>query len=245
VVDGSEKLAVGADIVDVGGESTRPGAEQVEAAEEMDRVLPVIEEIHRQAPEALISVDTSKSVVAEAALRAGALVINDISGLIFDPLMAETVARHHAGLVLMHIQNRPEDMQHDPRYGDVVEEVFEFLRASMERATSAGVMVDKIAVDPGIGFGKTVDHNLILLKRLSWFHQLGRPVLVGVSRKSFIGAVIGGEPGERLAGSLGAAVAAASRGAHILRVHDVAESAEALRMADAIAHGAVKGTGKL
>jgi dihydropteroate synthase len=235
---GLEMLAAGADMVDVGGESTRPESVPVDAAEEADRVLPVIGELHRRAPEALISIDTSKAVVAAAALEAGASVVNDISGLTFDPQMGETAARYRAGLVLMHIQNRPADMQKKPMYGDVVEEVSSFLEASLSRARAAGVAAEKIAVDPGIGFGKTPAHNLALLDRLSALHRLGRPVLVGLSRKSFIGAVLGGEPEQRLAGSLGAAVAAAFRGAHILRVHDVSASVGALRMADAVTAGA-------
>jgi dihydropteroate synthase len=235
---GLDMLAAGADIVDVGGESTRPGSAPVGAEEEADRVLPVIEELHRRDPSALISIDTSKAAVAAAALEAGACVVNDISGLNFDPQMGETAARFHAGLVLMHIQNRPADMQRKPTYGDVVHEVLDSLEASLSRALAAGVATDKIAVDPGIGFGKTPVHNLTLLDQLGRLHRLGRPVLVGLSRKSFIGAVIGGEPEQRLAGSLGAAVAAALRGAHILRVHDVAASVDALRMADAIASGA-------
>ena len=176
--------------------------------------------------------------MAAAALEAGASVVNDISGLTFDPRMGETAARYRAGLVLMHIQIRPADMQRKPTYGDVVEEVSGFLEASLSRARAAGVAAEKIAVDPGIGFGKTPAHNLALLDRLAQLHRLGRPVLVGLSRKSFIGAVLGGGPERRLAGSLGAAVVAALRGAHILRVHDVETSVGALRMADAIAAGA-------
>jgi dihydropteroate synthase len=241
---GLEMLAAGADIIDVGGESTRPGSVAVDAGEEMDRVVPVIEELHRLAPEALISIDTNKAVVAARALGAGAAVVNDISGLTFDPLMAETVAGHDAGLVLMHIQNRPLEMQRKPEYRNVVEEVFCFLDDALSRAETSGVAVEKIAVDPGIGFGKTLAHNLALLNRLDNLHRLGRPVLVGLSRKSFIGALLGVEPEKRLAGSLGAAVAAALWGAHILRVHDVEESVSALKMADAISAGAVYGSGE-
>jgi len=231
---GLEMLAAGADIVDVGGESTRPGAEPVTAERETDRVLPVIRGIHRREPDALISIDTSKAGVAEQALAAGATVVNDISGLTFDPLMAETAARHRAGLVLMHIQNRPADMQDGPVYDDVVEEVFSFLASSLDRALAAGVAREKVVLDPGIGFGKTPAHNLALLNRLDRLQELGRPLLVGLSRKSLIGAILGKEPEERLAGSLGGAVAAAFLGAHILRVHDVAETVDALRVADAI-----------
>ncbi len=241
---GLEMLAAGADIIDVGGESTRPGSAAVDAGEEIDRVVPVIEELRRRAPEALISVDTCKASVAARALGAGAAVVNDISGLTFDPLMAETVAGHDAGLVLMHIQNRPLDMQEKPEYDDVVQEVFDFLEDALSRARAAGVALEKIALDPGIGFGKTLDHNLALLNRLDRFHGLGRPVLVGLSRKSFIGAVLGVEPEQRLAGSLGAAVAAALRGAHILRVHDVKDSVGALKIVDAISAGDVYGAGE-
>ncbi len=241
---GLQMLSAGADILDVGGESTRPGAAPVDTAAELERVVPVIEELHQRAPEALISIDTSKAAVADGALNAGAAVVNDISGLTFDPLLAGTVARHRAGLVLMHIQNRPADMQRNPEYDDVVEEVFDFLRKSMAQAVAAGVAAEKIALDPGIGFGKTLDHNLVLLRRLRRLHDLGRPVLAGLSRKSFIGAILGGEPEDRLSGSLGGAVAAAVSGVHILRVHDVEASLEALRVADAIVAGAVGGEEK-
>jgi dihydropteroate synthase len=238
VKHGLELLDAGADIVDVGGESTRPGSLPVEAGEEQARVLPVIEELLKQSPEALISIDTCKAEVASAALERGAQVVNDISGLTFDPLMAGAVARHDAGLVVMHIQNRPADMQLSPAYTDVVEEVVGFLQTAISRAVDAGVPDRNIVVDPGIGFGKTMAHNLALLNRLDRLHKMGRPVMVGLSRKSFIGTILGAEPEERLAGSLGAGVAAALRGAHILRVHDVKASVGALRMADAICNGA-------
>jgi dihydropteroate synthase len=234
---GLEMLAAGADIVDVGGESTRPGSEPVEAGLEAERVVPVIRELHQRAPQALISIDTNKAGVADLALAAGAAVVNDISGLTFDPLMAGTVARRRAGLVLMHIRKRPVDMQDDPVYDDVVQEVIAFLAASLDRALAAGVDRDKVALDPGIGFGKTPAHNLALLNRLSRLHELGRPILVGLSRKSLIGAILGNEPEGRLAGSLGGAVASALHGAHILRVHDVGETVDALRVADAIRGG--------
>lgn len=241
---GLQMLADGADIVDVGGESTRPGSRPVAPVEELERVMPVIGELHRRAPESLISVDTNKAEVADAALEAGAAVVNDISGLTFDPSLADVAAGRGAGLVLMHIQNRPADMQRDPAYADVVEEVASFLADALSRAVAAGVREERIALDPGIGFGKTLAHNLALINRLDRLHRLGRPVLVGLSRKSFIGALLGNEPGERLAGSLGAAVAAAARGAHVLRVHDVKETVQALGVAEAIAAGAAADSGE-
>jgi len=241
---GLQMLDDGADMVDVGGESTRPGSHPVDSSEELERVVPVIEALHRRVPQALISVDTNKAEVADAALDAGAAVINDISGLTFDPSMAALAARRDAGLVLMHIRRRPAEMQRDPAYADVVEDVAAFLTDALSRALAAGVDEERIALDPGIGFGKTLEHNLALINRLDRLHRLGRPVLAGLSRKSFIGALLGNEPGARLAGSLGAAVAAAVHGAHLLRVHDVKETVEALKVAEAIAAGTAPDSGE-
>jgi dihydropteroate synthase len=230
-------VEAGADILDVGGESTRPGAGAVPAEGELERVLPVIEAL-RDVTEVPISIDTRKASVAREALRLGAMLVNDISGLGHDPAMVEVVAELGAALALMHIRGTPETMQVDPRYEDVVAEVIDGLGTGIERAVAAGVRRERIWVDPGIGFGKTVGHNLFLLRHLAELRVLGVPVLVGTSRKGFVGAVAGGRPPEhRLAGTLASlAAVAVLHGADIVRVHDVAEARDALAVADAIAH---------
>jgi dihydropteroate synthase len=225
--------AEGADVIDVGGESTRPGAEPVPADEEIRRVLPFIE---RAAPRLRVplSVDTTKVAVARAALDAGAAIVNDISGLRFEPALADLCAERGAGLVLMHIRGTPRTMQENPRYEDVVAEVTAELRASVETARARGCADDQLVVDPGIGFGKTAEHNLVLLNRLDALAALGRPILVGPSRKSFIGKVLDLPVGERLEGTLAACVVALCRGARCFRVHDVRAARRALDLADAI-----------
>lgn len=225
--------AEGADMLDIGGESTRPGAAAVDAAEEIARVLPVIEGLMAAGTTCRISVDTSKAEVADRALAAGATIVNDVSAL-GDPEMAAVCVRGEAGLVLMHMRGTPRTMQDDPTYGDVVVDVSEFLAAAVATAVGEGVAEEMIMVDPGIGFGKTVAHNLELIDRLGELHGLGRPVVLGASRKSFIGKITGRDVGERLGGSLATAVLGAERGADVLRVHDVRETAEALRVAGAI-----------
>ena len=225
-----DMAGAGADIIDVGGESTRPGAESVSAGDEELRVLPVIERL----PDLLVSIDTMKAKVAARALAAGARIVNDISALDFDPQMVDVVRENGVGLVLMHMQGTPQTMQQAPRYDDVVGEVRNFLAERVEFAVAHGVTKSQIAVDPGIGFGKTVEHNLELLARLNEFSSLGCPVVVGVSRKSFVGKVLGREPQERLWGSLGAAAWAVSHGANVVRVHDVAETVDVIKMIEAI-----------
>lgn len=220
----------GADIIDVGGESSRPGAEPVPVEEELRRVIPVLERL-RGKLRIPISIDTTKAEVAEAALRAGASIVNDISALRFDPAMASVVAEFGAGLVLMHMLGTPKTMQQAPHYEDVVREVREFLAERALYAQSQGIPREAIAVDPGIGFGKTVEHNLELLRRLPELVELGFPVLVGPSRKSFIGAVLGLGVEERLEGTLAACAVAVVRGADILRVHDVREVRRAADLA--------------
>ena len=226
----------GADLLDIGGESTRPGAGVVPVQVELDRVLPVIEAI-RAATDVPISVDTRKTEVAREALRVGAVLVNDVSGLGHDPGLAVAVAEAGAALAVMHIQGTPETMQVDPRYEDLVAEVIEALAGSIERAVASGVSRARIWIDPGIGFGKTVGHNLFLLRHLAELRVLGAPVLVGTSRKRFLGAVAGGRPHERrLAATLGSVAAVAVlRGADVVRVHDVGEAKDALAVADAIA----------
>ncbi|HAF70698.1 MAG: Dihydropteroate synthase [Acetothermia bacterium 64_32] len=220
----------GADIIDIGGESSRPGAEPVSVEEELGRVLPVLERL-RGRLRIPISIDTTKAEVAEAALRAGASIVNDISALRFDPAMAPLVAEFGAGLVLMHMLGTPKTMQQSPHYDDVVREVRGFLAERAQYAQSQGIPREAIAVDPGIGFGKTVEHNLELLRRLPELVELGFPVLVGPSRKSFIGAILDLPVEERLEGTLAACAVAVVRGADILRVHDVRQVRRAADLA--------------
>jgi dihydropteroate synthase len=231
IAHGRELRAAGADILDVGGESTRPGAAAVDAAEESARVLPVIEAL--TADGARVSVDTSKPDVAEAALAAGAEIVNDVTALA-DPAMTAVCADARCGVVLMHMKGTPRTMQDDPTYDDVVAEVRGFLADRLEAAVADGIDRERIWIDPGIGFGKTVEHNLELIARLDRIADLGRPVVVGASRKNFIGAITGRPVDERLGGSVAAGVVAAANGAAVLRVHDVAATVEALRVADPI-----------
>ncbi len=228
-----EMVSAGADIIDIGGESSRPGAARISAKEEMDRILPVVAETVRQVS-ALVSVDTTKAEVARKALEAGAHIVNDISALRWDAEMPEVVRESGAGTVLMHMQGTPETMQQAPRYDDVVTEVRGFLQERITFCGRNGIAFENIAIDPGIGFGKELEHNLDLLRQLHLLAELGRPVIVGVSRKSLLGLLTGRPVDQRLAGSLAAASYAVMHGAHILRVHDVAETRDALRVIEAL-----------
>ena len=233
---GEQLAAEGADILDVGGESTRPGAEPVTAEIERERVLPVVERLARtggRAAAVRVSVDTSKAAVAHAALDAGADVVNDVTAFRGDPEMAGVVASAGVDCCLMHMKGEPRTMQEDPRYDDVVSEVASFLEERVQFAVAEGVAEERIWLDPGIGFGKTVEHNLALLRRLDEIAALGRPVAIGVSRKSFIGKLTGREVDDRAAGTIAANVVALERGARIFRVHDVAEHRDALSVAGA------------
>jgi dihydropteroate synthase len=222
----------GADLLDVGGESTRPGARAVSADEELERVEPVLQGLAGIGVP--ISIDTSKVAVARRALDAGAEVVNDVTALRTEPELAALCAERDCGVVLMHMQGTPRTMQEDPTYDDVVDDVKAFLAERMEFATDEGVSEERIWVDPGIGFGKTVDHNLELLRRLDELGELGRPIVVGASRKSFIGKLTGRDVDERLGGTIASNVLALRAGADIFRVHDVAEVREALFVADTI-----------
>ena len=234
VAHGLELLGQGAEILDVGGESTRPGAEPVEEAEELRRVEPVVSGLHSRAPAAVISIDTMKASVAEAAIAAGASYVNDVTALLGDPRMAGVVARAGCGVCLMHMAGTPQTMQDDPAYDDVVGDVVSFLARRAEAAVAAGIAREQIQLDPGIGFGKSLEHNLELLRRLDEIAAIGFPVVVGVSRKRFLGAITGREePAERVAASVAAALLAWERGASVLRVHDVAATVDALRVATA------------
>jgi dihydropteroate synthase len=222
----------GADVLDVGGESTRPGAEPVPAQEELDRVLPVVEALAGAGRR--VSIDTTKLEVARAALAAGATLVNDVSAFRFAPDIAGLVASEGADCCLMHMLGEPRTMQADPRYDDVVGEVKAFLEERLAFATGEGVSEDRIWLDPGIGFGKTVEHNLELLRRLDEIVAIGRPVVVGTSRKSFLGKLTGGRAeDERLPGTIATNVLALERGASVFRVHDVAPVADALKVAAA------------
>jgi dihydropteroate synthase len=226
--------AEGADLLDVGAESTRPGSAGVGPAEERARLLPVLERLLDDPP-CPVSVDTSKPEVAEAALGLGVHMVNDVTGLAGGPELAALCAAHGAGLAVMHMRGTPRTMQDEPRYDDLLGEVRDGLERAVGTAEAAGVAPDAICVDPGIGFGKTLAHNLTLLKRLDAFRSIGKPILVGPSRKSFIGALLDRvPPAERLEGTLAACVMAAVAGAHIVRVHDVAAVRRAVRVAEAI-----------
>ncbi|MCX7983042.1 MAG: dihydropteroate synthase [Syntrophales bacterium] len=232
-----EMMEEGADIIDVGGESSRPGADPVSAEEEMRRTIPVIEELTRRAS-VPISIDTVKASVARAALQAGAEIINDISALTFDREMPEVAAKSKAGVVLMHMRGEPKTMQMgEIRYEDVVGDIIFYLKKRIEAAESWGIASEHLVCDPGVGFGKTVSHNYTILKRLSEFRVLGRPILVGVSRKSLIGAVTGEGPEKRLEGTAAAVTAAVLNGAAIVRVHDVKEMKKVVSVADAVRYG--------
>jgi dihydropteroate synthase len=234
VEHGRRLAAEGADVIDVGGESTRPGADPVPVDEELARVLPVVEGLAATV-DVPVSIDTRRGAVARAAIDRGAWVVNDVTGG-RDPELLAAVADSGAGLVVMHMLGEPATMQADPRYDDVVAEILEFLGKRLGAAVEAGVAEEQVAIDPGIGFGKTLQHNLVLMRDIAAFGELGRPVLVGPSRKSFIGAVLDGAPvDERLEGTAGAVAWLAGRGAHVVRVHDVRQMVRVVRMVDAIA----------
>jgi dihydropteroate synthase len=226
----------GADVIDIGGESTRPGSEPVGEEEELRRVLPVLESLSGQVRLPL-SIDTSKARVAYAALELGAAFVNDVSALRGDARMAETVARSSAEVCLMHMRGDPKGMQDDPRYGDVVSEVKAFLEERLAFAMGEGIAEERIWLDPGIGFGKTLEHNLVLLRRLDEIVAIGRPVLIGASRKSFLGTLTGRSESDRAAGTTAANVIAFERGASMFRVHDVAATRDALAVAAATVDG--------
>jgi len=227
IEQGRRLIDEGAEIVDIGGESTRPGAAEVTEAEEIDRVVPVIEALRPTG--AALSIDSSKPGVIRAALTAGAVIVNDVRAL-RDPGAVDAVARSDCGIVLMHMQGTPRTMQQKPQYADVVVDVRNFLRERIDALATAGIDIRRIAVDPGFGFGKTVEHNFELLARLDELQMLQRPVLAGISRKSMLGAVTGRPVGARSAASLAAALIAVEQGARIVRVHEVAATRDALQV---------------
>lgn len=227
-------VEAGADILDIGGQSTRPGAAEVSLEEELNRVLPIVQAI-RQELSVPISVDTTKAAVARAAVAAGADIVNDISGAMFDPDMLPTVAELGVPIVLMHMRGTPQTMQKMTDYQDLIGEIYEFLKARVEASIASGINLDRIIIDPGIGFAKTYNQNIEILRRLQDFRALGCPILVGPSRKSFIGHILNQpDPKARVWGTAGACSAAIASGADILRVHDVKEMRDVCRVADAI-----------
>jgi dihydropteroate synthase len=232
-----EMAAEGADIIDIGGESTRPGAEPLSEEEELRRIIPIIEHLAAELT-VPISVDTYKATVAKKALGAGASIVNDISGLRFSPDMANIAADYGAAVVIMHIKGTPGSMQQNPVYDDVVADVMSYLEEGIAIAVKAGVDSEKILIDPGIGFGKTLEHNLTLLRRLDEFRSLGRPIVLGTSRKKFIGTILGiPVPEQRVEGTAPTLALGIERGACIVRVHDVARMAQVVRMTDAVLRG--------
>jgi dihydropteroate synthase len=217
----------GARIIDVGGESTRPGADPIDAHEELRRVIPVVERLARQS-NVLISVDTTKAAVAREALSAGAQIVNDISGLTFDPEMPAVCAAVEAGVICMHIRGTPRTMQNDPHYKDVVDEICRYLESRLVALEQQGIPRERVAIDPGIGFGKTAAHNLEILRNIAALHLLGRPVCIGHSRKQFLKKLLERPVDERLFATVGVSVAVALQGAEIIRVHDVAATRDAI-----------------
>ncbi|MDX2245087.1 MAG: dihydropteroate synthase [Leptolyngbyaceae cyanobacterium bins.302] len=234
IVQAHALIKAGADILDIGGQSTRPKAEVVPLQAELDRVIPVIQAI-RQSSDIPISVDTTRALVAQAAIAAGADIVNDISGATYDPEMLPTVAALHVPIILMHIRGTPQTMQQLTQYDDLMGELLEFLQQRIEAAIAAGIPQDNIAIDPGIGFAKTYDQNLEILRRLTEFQRLNCPILVGPSRKSFIGYILDQpDPKQRVWGTAAACCAAIAAQSDILRVHDAREMVEVCRVADAI-----------
>ncbi|MBK8295628.1 MAG: dihydropteroate synthase [Solirubrobacterales bacterium] len=232
IAHGRELIEAGADVLDIGGESTRPGSEAVSAEEELRRIAPVVEGLAGTVP---VSIDTNKASVAAAAIDRGASIVNDVTGLRSDESMAPLCAERGVEVVLMHMLGTPRTMQNDPTYVDVVSEVGDFLLERVEFAASAGIRQEKIWIDPGIGFGKTLEHNLSLLAATAEFARTGLPVLVGPSRKAFIGKIDGSAEGDRLGGTIAACLQAMAGGAGMVRVHDVAPVVQAIRVAEAIA----------
>jgi len=223
----------GADILDIGGESTRPGSKPLPLEEELRRVIPVIEVLAKKL-DVPVSIDTYKSAVAEMAIDAGAQIINDISGLHFDPDLGKVASKKDVPLILMHIRGTPETMQKDVHYNSLFSEILRYLKESIQRAEYAGVDPQQIVIDPGIGFGKTVEDNLLIIKNLSEFRILGKPILLGTSRKNFIGKILNAEANERLEGTLSTIAIGVLNGAHIVRCHDVLQAKKAITVADAI-----------
>jgi dihydropteroate synthase len=226
----------GADIIDVGGESTRPYSKKISVNEEMERVIPVIEAL-KKALDIPICIDTYKSEIAKMALKAGASMVNDISAFRFDPDLISVVRESEVPVILMHMKGTPDNMQDNPTYDDLMGEILDFLKSAVNRALEGGIRKDMIIIDPGIGFGKTFDHNLEIINSLRRFQSLGSPLLLGTSRKAFIGHILDKEPHERDTGTMATIAAGVMNGAHIVRVHDVKKGVETVKVIDAIKRG--------
>ena len=233
IAHGLRIVEEGADLIDIGGESTKPGSKPLSLEEELSRVIPVIESLVKEV-DIPISIDTYKSKVAQKAMEAGAEIINDISGLNFDPDLAKVAAKRNAPLILMHIRGTPETMQKDVHYDSLFSEILQCLKDSIQKAENAGLDNEQIIIDPGIGFGKTLEDNLLIIKNLSEFRVLGKPILLGTSRKSFIGKILNTEVEDRLEGTLSSIAIGVLNGAHIIRCHDVLQAKKAIAIADAI-----------
>ena len=238
---GLRMVEEGADIIDVGGESTRPGSKPLELEEELRRVIPVIDLLAKRI-DIPLSIDTYKSAVAKRAVEAGAEIINDISGLHFDPTLAQVAAKEDTPLILMHIRGIPETMQKNVHYDSLFSEILRYLRDSVQRAESAGLDPQQVIVDPGVGFGKKVEDNLLIIKNLHEFRILGKPILLGTSRKSFIGKILNADAKERLEGTISSTAIGVLNGAHIIRSHDVLQAKKAIAVADAIRLAGTKGS---
>lgn len=230
----SKLIDQGADIIDIGGESTRPGAEQISESEELNRVIPVIEKIRDENPKKLISIDTTKASVAKHAVEVGADIINDVSGLSFDNNMKDTVASLNIPVIIMHMKGNPRNMQLNPKYKDIIYEILDFFKKKIKIAIQAGINHDMIILDPGIGFGKTVQHNFELLSRLNELNVLELPIMIGPSRKSFIGITLDLPPEDRIEGTAAAVSAGVMNGASIVRVHDVKSMKRVVKIIDEI-----------
>ena len=233
VAHGLRMVEEGADIIDIGGESTRPGSKPLELEEELRRVIPLIESLAKEI-DVPISIDTYKSGVAQRAIESGAEIINDISGLHFDPTLAQVAIKEDVPIILMHIRGTPETMQKNIHYESLFSEILQYLKDSIQKAESAGLDPHQIIIDPGIGFGKTVEDNLLIIKNLYEFRILGKPILLGTSRKNFIGKILNAEAGDRLEGTLSSIAIGVLNGAHIIRSHDVLQTKKAIAVADAI-----------
>jgi dihydropteroate synthase len=241
IAQGLRMVEEEADILDIGGESTKPGSKPIELDEELRRVIPVIESLAKKV-NVPISIDTYKSTVAKEAIQAGAQIINDISGLHFDPSLANFAAKEDVPIILMHIRGTPETMQKNVHYDSLFSEILQYLKESIQRAESAGLDPNQIIVDPGIGFGKTLEDNLLIIKNLFEFRILGKPILLGTSRKSFIGKILNADVSERLEGTLSSIAIGVLNGAHIIRCHDVAQAKKAIVVADAIRLAGISGS---
>ena len=230
----SKLIGQGADIIDIGGESTRPGAEQISESEELNRVIPVIEKIRDENPKKLISIDTTKASVAKHAVEVGADIINDVSGLSFDNNMIHTVTKFNIPIIIMHMKGNPRNMQLNPKYKDIINEILDFFKSKIKIAIQSGINRKMIILDPGIGFGKTVQHNFELLSRLNELNVLELPIMIGPSRKSFIGTTLDLPPEDRIEGTAAAVSAGVMNGASIVRVHDVKSMKRVVKIIDEI-----------